>query len=120
MKDFKISSQCSTRGGNPKRSESMDETVQMIEDVLKEKLQATYVEIIDESYLHRGHKAAGGGGHYGVTVVSPQFEEVNPLDRRRLVYGALDTMINGSPKRIHALQIKTFTPAQWEEAGKTA
>lgn len=98
----------------------MDETVQIIDEVLKDKLQATYVEIIDESYLHRGHKAAGGGGHYAVVVVSPQFEDVNPLDRRRLVYGALDAQINGTPKLIHAIQIKTFTPAQWEEAGKTA
>ncbi|MGP0564918.1 BolA family protein [Nitrospina sp. 32_T5] len=97
----------------------MDETVQIIDDVLREQLNATHVEIIDESYLHRGHKAAGGGGHYAVVVVSDQFEDVNPLDRRRLVYGALDEQINGQPKRIHAIQIKTFTPAQWEEAGKT-
>ncbi|CAI2718234.1 BolA family protein [Nitrospina watsonii] len=97
----------------------MDETAQLIEDILKETLQAVYVEIIDESYLHRGHKAAGGGGHYAVIVVSEQFAGVNPLDRRRLVYGALDEQINGQPKRIHAIQIKTFTPAQWEEAGNT-
>ncbi len=92
----------------------MDENVQIIDQILKDELQATHVEIIDESYLHRGHKAAGGGGHYAVTVVSSKFENVNLIDQRRLVYGALDDQINGSPKKIHALQIKTLTPDEWD------
>jgi len=91
----------------------MDENVQIIDQILKDQLEATHVEIIDESYLHRGHKAAGGGGHYAVTVVSSKFENVNLIDQRRLVYGALDEQINGSPKLIHALQIKTLTPDEW-------
>jgi BolA family transcriptional regulator, general stress-responsive regulator len=93
----------------------MDEAVQLIDQILKEKLEASHVDIIDESYLHRGHKAAGGGGHYAVTVVSSKFENANLIDQRRLVYSALDDQINGSPKMIHALQIKTLTPAQWAE-----
>ncbi len=92
----------------------MEET-KIIDSILKEKLGALHVDILDESHLHRGHKAAGGGGHYSVTVVSPQFENVNSLDQRRLVYSALDQQINGTPKLIHAIQIKTLTPAQWEE-----
>jgi len=91
------------------------EATQIIDKILREKLHARHVEIIDDSRLHRGHKAAGGGGHYSVTVVSPQFENVNSLDQRRMVYSALDEQINGMPKLIHALQIKTLTPAQWEE-----
>jgi len=93
----------------------MDEAAQTIDQILKEKLEATHVEIIDESHLHRGHKAAGGGGHYTVIVVSKKFEEVNLLDQRRLVYSALDEQINGTPKMIHALQIKSFTPQDWEK-----
>ena len=46
------------------------DTVEVIEKVLKEKISADHVEIIDDSHLHRGHKAAGGGGHYSVKVVS--------------------------------------------------
>jgi BolA protein len=30
-----------------------------------------------------------------------------------MVYAALDEQINGKPKLIHALQIKTYTPSQW-------
>ena len=93
----------------------MDKTVEVIDQILKEKLNASHVDILDESHLHRGHKAAGGGGHYSVTVVSSKFENVNLVDQRRLVYSALDAQINGKPKAIHALQIKTLTPEQWAE-----
>ncbi|GJL78341.1 MAG: BolA family transcriptional regulator [Nitrospinaceae bacterium] len=89
---------------------------EIIDKILKEKLEAQHVAIIDESHLHRGHKAAGGGGHYHVTVVSSQFENVNLIDQRRLVYSALDEQITGTPKLIHALQIKTLTPKEWETA----
>lgn len=97
----------------------MDNTTEIIDTLLKEKLDAQRVDIIDESHLHRGHKAAGGGGHFHVTVVSSQFENVNAIDQRRLVYSALDDQINGSPKLIHALQIKTLTPGQWAETEKS-
>ena len=96
----------------------MDDTTEIIDAILKTKLDAQHVAIIDESYLHRGHKAAGGGGHYNVTVVSAQFENVNAVDQRRLVYSALDDQINGVPKLIHALQIKTLTPNQWQDTEK--
>ena len=99
----------------------MDEAVKLIDQILKEKLEASHVDIIDDSHKHRGHKAAGGGGHYSVIVVSTKFENVNLVDQRRLVYSALDDQINGSPKVIHALQIKTLTPEQWtEQAGQSA
>ncbi len=98
----------------------MDNTVEMIDQILKEKLNASHVDIIDESHLHRGHKAAGGGGHYSVIVVSSKFENVNLIDQRRLVYSALDDQINGQPKLIHALQIKTLTPDQWATAPRGA
>lgn len=94
------------------------EATKVIVNILKDKLDATHVDIIDESDLHRGHKAAGGGGHYTVIIVSPKFEKTNLLDQRRLVYGALDDQIQGTsttPKLIHALQIKSFTPREWEQ-----
>ena len=89
------------------------ETTKIIDKNLRKKLKAQHIEIIDESYLHRGHKAAGGGGHYAGKVGSPEFDGVNLIDRNRMVYSALDEEINGNPKLIHALQIKTFTPDQW-------
>ena len=88
------------------------DTVEIIDKNLREKLEANHVEIIDESHLHRGHKAAGGGGHYSVRVVSSKFENLNVMERIRLVHKALDVEMTGTPKLIHALQVKTFTPEE--------
>ena len=93
------------------------DTVEIIDQNLREKLSAEHVEIIDESHLHRGHKAAGGGGHYSIVVVSPQFANINVMERIRLVHKALDQEMTGSPKLIHALQVKTFDVAQWDQKG---
>ena len=89
------------------------EPIEIIDKILKDRIAAEHVEIVDDSHLHRGHKAAGGGGHYSVKVVSQQFENVDLINRMRMVYSALDDQINGQPKLIHALQIKTYTPSQW-------
>ena len=67
------------------------ETVEIIDSTLKQKLAAEHVAIIDESHKHRGHKAAGGGGHYQVVVVSPKLgvktikEFIIILSRKNLV-----------------------------------
>ena len=89
------------------------EPIEIIDKILKDKVIAEDVEIIDDSHVHGGQKAAGGGGHYSVKVVSRQFENVDLINRMRMVYSALDDQINGQPKLIHALQIKTYTPSQW-------
>ncbi len=91
------------------------DTVEIINQNLREKLSAEHVEIIDESHLHRGHKAAGGGGHYSIQVVSPQFASLNVMDRVRLVHKALDQEMTGSPKLLHALQVKTFDTLEWNK-----
>jgi len=88
------------------------DTTEIIDKKLREQLDANHVEIIDESHLHRGHKAAGGGGHYSIKVVSPKFKNLNVMERIRLIHNALDVEMNGTPKLIHALQVKTFTPRE--------
>ncbi len=93
------------------------DTTEIINNNLRGKIAAEHVEIIDESHLHRGHKAAGGGGHYSIVVVSPQFENLNVMERIRLVHKALDKEMTGTPKLIHALQVKTFDTAQWNQKG---
>ena len=91
------------------------DTTEIIDNNLREKIAAEHVEIIDESHLHRGHKAAGGGGHYSIVVVSPKFVNLNVMERIRLVHKALDHEMTGTPKLIHALQVKTFDNNQWSE-----
>jgi BolA protein len=86
-----------------------------IEAELRERLAAVHVEVIDESHLHVGHAGArDGGGHFRAVVVSMQFEGKAPVQRQRLVYEALDTAMGGD---IHALSMKTLTPAEWTARG---
>ena len=56
----------------------------------------------------------GSGANYDITVVSPVFEGLRPVKKQQLVYGALnETIASGA---IHAVNIKTFTPEEWNAA----
>jgi len=84
------------------------ERARRIEALLREKLDATDVVVVDESHLHRGHAGAqGGAGHFRVTVVSPRFAGLSRVAAQRLVYEAVAEMMGGD---IHALAITTRTP----------
>jgi acid stress-induced BolA-like protein IbaG/YrbA len=48
--------------------------------------------------------------HFQVTVVSPTFEGRSLVERHQLVQGPLKPLIDDG--RIHALSLKTLTPAQ--------
>ncbi len=86
-----------------------------IEAELRERLAAVHVEVIDESHLHVGHVGArDGGGHFRAVVVSMRFEGKAPVQRQRLVYDALDSAMG---REIHALSMKTLTPAEWTARG---
>jgi len=83
------------------------ETIDLIVDRLRQKLSAESVEIEDQSHMHAGHAgAAGGGGHYQVTVIASCFKGLNTLARHRLIYDALDDLMK---KEIHALTIEAYS-----------
>ena len=85
-----------------------------IEGALQERLEASHVEVIDESHLHAGHAgAASGGGHFRAVVVSERFAGHNAVTRQRLVYGALSDEMG---TEIHALSMQVFTPEEWSDA----
>jgi BolA protein len=68
------------------------------------------IEIEDQSHLHAGHAgAAGGGGHYNVTIVSERFVNLDTLARHRLVYQAVEELMHSD---IHALSIRAYTPEE--------
>ena len=61
-----------------------------IEARLRDGLDAVFVEVLDESHLHKGHAGAQSGrGHYRITVVSPRFRGLSPVQAQRLVFGVL-------------------------------
>jgi BolA protein len=85
---------------------------QTIEQLLRETLDAVHVEVVDDSARHAGHLGAeGGGGHFRVLVVSPRFIGLSRVEAHRLVYRALVGLMASD---IHALEMRTFTPEDWE------
>jgi len=55
----------------------------------------------------------GGEGKYEATVISDSFEGMNMVKEHQLVYAAVTTQIASG--ELHALAIKAFTPAEWDE-----
>ncbi|MAG30102.1 MAG: BolA family transcriptional regulator [Deltaproteobacteria bacterium] len=86
-----------------------------LETRLRERLEATHVEVVDESHLHAGHAGArDGGGHFRAVIVSREFEGLGRVRAQQLVYGVVDDWMG---KQIHALSLKTFTPEAWADSG---
>jgi len=92
---------------------AITERVRLIDEHLRDNLDAIHVEVIDDSVLHAGHLGAqGGGGHFRVLVVSPHFEGASRVAAQRMVYAALGDLLEHD---IHAVQMQTLTPAAWQE-----
>ena len=57
----------------------------------------------------------GEGSHYDIIAIGPVFEGLRPVKKQQLVYAALsDQIADGS---IHAVNIRTYTPAEWQDRG---
>ncbi len=87
---------------------AMDTRAQIIE-TLTAQFDPVVLEVLDESYRHRGHAQAGGGGHFHVRIVSAAFEGQSMVGRQRLIYGALTKLMQ---TEIHALSMETLTSAE--------
>ena len=71
----------------------------------------------DESFKHAGHSGNPSGDpdaetHFKVEIVSAQFEGKMPVARHRMVYSILDAELKDG---VHALSLKTKTPAEADE-----
>ena len=56
------------------------------------------------------------GSHAHLVVVSDVFEGLNAVKKQQLVYGALKESIASGD--IHAVHMKTYTPAEWQQANQ--
>ncbi|MFV1996971.1 MAG: BolA family protein [Acidiferrobacterales bacterium] len=88
----------------------MSGRTEKIEKLLTEALAPESIQVTDNSHEHTGH---GGyredGSHFSVTVVSRVFHGHDMLSRHRMIYGALDSMMQ---KEIHALKISAHSPGE--------
>ena len=61
------------------------------------------IEVIDTT---------GTKDHFSAVVISSSFEGLSLIDQHKQVYKAVGEYMT---KEIHALQLKTFSPDQWEK-----
>ncbi|RRD67233.1 BolA family transcriptional regulator [Comamonadaceae bacterium OH2310_COT-174] len=81
-------------------------TAAAIEARLRQRLQPTELQVIDESHQHAGHAGANGTGfgtHFRVHIASPLFLGASRVSAHRLVYDALRDFFDAG---LHALAIE--------------
>ena len=60
----------------------------------------------------------GDGRHWTALVVSSQFEGKRPIQRHQRVYATLGAKMHTD--EVHALSMKTLTPAEWAASSPRA
>jgi BolA protein len=81
---------------------------------IRTRLQSAFdplkLEISDDSHRHAGHAGAKDGrGHFSVVIVSAKFAGTKPLQRHRMVYAALGSLMQTD---IHALSVTALSPGE--------
>jgi len=79
------------------------------EEIKQSLSQALPVEVIETQDL------TGGGDHWQVIIVSSAFDGKGLLEQHRMVNDVLKDPL--ADQRIHALSLKTYSPAQWQKLG---
>ena len=73
-----------------------------ITNLIKQSIPDAHVQVEDMT---------GTGDHFQIYVVSGVFEGKTLIDQHRMVQKSLQAALDDG--RIHAIQVKTETPAQW-------
>ena len=77
-------------------------TADQIKDLISAGLPCEYITL------------EGDGRHWYATIVSPAFDGLRAIQRHQKVYGTLGSKMQSD--EVHALSMKTFTPAEWAQA----
>lgn len=80
----------------------MQTTVELIQDALQKKFHPTELTVHDDKAEHLGH-AHQDSGHFTVMIKSPVFQGKTLVEKHRMVYDALGTLMQ---THIHALRIQ--------------
>jgi BolA protein len=80
--------------------------------MIRTRLEAAFrpreLEIVDDSRRHAGHAGARDGrGHFQVRIVSDEFVGKKTLERHRMIYAALGSLMQSD---IHALGVVALSP----------
>ena len=82
-----------------------DPTADEVRDYIAQGLPCQHLEV------------EGDGRHFFATIVSADFEGLSRVRRHQRVYAALGDRMR---EQIHALSMKTLTPAEWPAANEAA
>ncbi|KAJ1727320.1 BolA domain UV induced protein Uvi31 [Coemansia biformis] len=100
-------------GGAPGKVE------QLIEQRIRGEMRPSHLKIINESHLHRHHKAMEGVSsvetHFRVSIVSEVFQGKSLIARHREVNRLLSDQL-AAEGGIHALSLVTKTPQEADAA----
>ena len=79
-------------------------TIGLIEQRLKQSLNPQSLTIQDDSWQHRGHPGArGGGGHFTLWIVDSTLQTMPQIKAHQAIYEILGDLIG---REIHALSIQ--------------
>ena len=116
-----------SRGSRPARLPPSRATYgpvgEAIERKIADELAPEVLVVNDDSEKHATHKGLHDGhagvrsneSHFSVTVVSERFAGMTPIKRHRMVNAILQKEFDDG---LHALQLSTKTPAEWERTNK--
>jgi len=76
-------------------------TAAELKDLINAGLPCEYIEL------------EGDGRHWFATIVSPEFEGRRQIQRHQRVYATLGNRMQTD--EVHALSMKTLTPAEWRQ-----
>ncbi|AVO48569.1 BolA family transcriptional regulator [Melaminivora suipulveris] len=76
-------------------------TANELKDLIAAGLQCEHIEL------------DGDGRHWFATIVSPEFEGKRQIQRHQRVYATLGGRM--ATDEVHALSMKTLTPAEWQD-----
>ena len=77
-------------------------------DILNECMKLTSLKVINEGFMHNVPKDTES--HFKIIIVSNDFNELSLVERHKLVYKYLDTIMND----IHALSIQPFNEDEFK------
>lgn len=80
-------------------------------------MQAHDLQALIQAGLPCDHIAVDGDGrHWSAVIVSPEFEGKRLIQRHQRVYATLGQRMHTD--EVHALSMKTYTPAEWKAASE--
>ena len=76
---------------------------------LNESMNISSLKIINESFMHNVPKDSES--HFKVIIVSDDFKNLSQINRHKLVFSNLDTIMND----IHAISIQSFSEDEYRK-----